>query len=105
MANKYQLTQPAREDLKEIWKYIAERNPTSADKFMREFARKFQLLADNPKIGRMHDEFILNLRSFSYKNYVIFYFQSESGVEIYRILHGSRDIDSLFEDFFEGLKP
>lgn len=104
MANKYQLSQPAREDLKEIWRYIAEKTPQSADKFMREFAKKFQLIADNPKIGQIQDEFILNLRSFPYKNYVVFYFPTEDGVEIYRVLHGSRDIDSLFEDFFEGLK-
>ena len=72
---------------------------------MREFAKKFQILAENPKIGRTHDEFVLNLRSFPYKDYVIFYFMIDNGVEIYRILHGARDIDSLFEDFFEGLKP
>jgi toxin ParE1/3/4 len=72
---------------------------------MREFARKFQLLADNPKIGRTHDEFIHNLRSFPYRDYIIFYFQIENGIEIYRVLHGTRDIDALFEDFFEGLKP
>jgi toxin ParE1/3/4 len=105
MANKYELAEPARSDLKDIWKYIAENNPNAADKFMREFAKKFQLLAENPKIGLTHDEFVLNIRSFPYKDYVIFYFPIENGVEIYRILHGARDIDSLFDDFFEGLKP
>ena len=105
MANRYELTEPARNDLKNTWAYIAENNPSAADKFMREFAKKFQLLADNPKIGRAHDEYVLDLRSFPYKDYTVFYFPIENGVEIYRILHGARDIDSLFEDFFEGLKP
>lgn len=105
MANRYYLTAPAGSDLKDIWTYIAENNPNAADKFMKEFAKKFQLLADNPKIGRAHDEYVLNLRSFPYKNYTVFYFPNENGVEIYRILHGARDIDALFEDFFEGLKP
>ena len=72
---------------------------------MREFAKKFQLLADNPKIGRAHDEYILNLRSFPYKDYVIFHFPIDDSVEIYRIFHGAQNIDELFEDFFEGLKP
>ena len=105
MASRYELTETARRDLKYIWKYIAENNSNAADKFMREFARKFQLLADNPKIGRTHEELVLNLRSFPYRDYIIFYFPIENGVEIYRVLHGTRDIDSLFEDFFEGLKP
>lgn len=105
MANRYDLTAPAGSDLKDIWNYIVERNSAAADKFMLEFAKKFQLLADNPKIGRAHDEFILNLCSFPHKDYVIFYFPIETGVEIYRVLHGARDIDSLFEDYFEGLKP
>lgn len=105
MANKPILSAPARNDLKEIWKYLAERNPMVADKFMRDFAKKFQILADNPQIGRAHDEYLINLRSFPYKDYVIFYFPTENGVEIYRVLHGARDIGSLFEDYFEGLKP
>lgn len=105
MANRYELAEAARNDLKNIWTYIAENNPNSADKFMRQFAMKFQLLADNPKIGRTHDKFVFNLRSFPYKDYVIFYFPVENGVEIYRVLHGARDIDSLFEEFFEGLQP
>jgi plasmid stabilization system protein ParE len=49
MANRYELPEAARRDLKDIWTYIAENNPNAADKFMREFAKKFQLLAENPK--------------------------------------------------------
>lgn len=45
------------------------------------------------------------MRSFPYKNYLIFYFPIENGIETYRIFHGAQDIDSLIEDFFEGLKP
>ena len=105
MANRFQLNEFARSDLKNIWTYLAEFNPDAADKFLRELAKKFQLLAENPKLGHAHDEFILKLRSFPYKKYVIFYFPTETGVEIYRILHGARDIENLFEDYFEGLKP
>ena len=95
----------AEADLENIFSYFAKYNINSARKLLLELKQKFQLLANNPKLGRTHDDFILNLRSFPYKNFVIFYFQIENGVEIYRVLHGSRDIDSLFEDFFAGLKP
>lgn len=105
MANKFELTEPAREDLKGIWSFIAENNPDSANKLLREFTKKFQVIAANPKIGRTHDELILNIRSFPFKNYIIFYFPTEFGIEIYRVLHSARDIKDLFEEFFEGLEP
>ena len=104
MANRYDLTEATRRDLKEIWSYIAENNAASADKTLRELAKKFDLLAQNPKIGSSHDEFIVNLRSFPFKTYLIFYFPIENGVEIYRVIHGARNIEDLFEDFFRGLE-
>ena len=105
MANNFQLSEFARTDLKAIWTRIAESNPNSADKYLREFSKKFQLLADNPKIGRAHDETIVNLRSFPHHKFIIFYFPTEYGVEICRVLHGARNIEDLFEDYFAGLKP
>lgn len=92
-------------DLDDIFNYVAEFNTDSAKKTIKELMQKFKLLAENPKIERSHDELILNLRSFPYKNYLIFYFPIENGVEIYRVLHGAKDIENLFENYFEGLKP
>jgi len=105
MARKFELTEPARNDLKEIWFYIAEHSQTSADRILRTFKEKFQMLAENPKLGKSQDSFIINLRSFPFKKYVIFYFPIENGVEIYRVLHGARNVEDLFEDYIEGLKP
>ena len=105
MANKFELTELARADLKAIWIYFAEYSQNSADNFLRKLAKEFQLLADNPKLGRTQDDLLLNLRSFPYKNYTIFYFPIENGVEIYRVMHGARNVEDLFETFFEGLKP
>jgi len=41
---------------------------------------------------------------FPFKKYHIYYFPIEDGVEIYRVLHGARDNEGEFEDYFEGLK-
>jgi toxin ParE1/3/4 len=43
-------------------------------------------------------------RSFPFKNHLIFYFPIENGVKIYRIIHGARNVEDLFEDFFKGLE-
>jgi toxin ParE1/3/4 len=99
------ITPSAESDLEEIWDYISERNVDAAQRLIKELGQKFNLLAKNPKIGRAHDEFIINLRSFPYKNYMILYFPIENGIEIYRVLHGARNIEEIFDDFFGGLKP
>ena len=104
MAN-YDLTELAIADLKEIWIYFAEHNVPSAQKFVKELMLKFELLSENPKMGTLRQTYIVGIRSFPYKRYVIFYFPTENGIEIYRVIHDARDIDDLFESQFEGLKP
>ncbi|HLM00818.1 MAG TPA: type II toxin-antitoxin system RelE/ParE family toxin [Pyrinomonadaceae bacterium] len=98
------LSEDAQTDLREIWLYLSENSLNSADRVIDEMMRKFRMLAENPKVGQLHDELIINLRSFPYKKYIIFYFSMENGVEIYRIIHGARNIEDLFEDFFRGLE-
>ena len=92
-------------DLDNIFNHSVEFGVDSARKFIKGLMEKFKLLAENPNIGRAQPNLLLNLRSFPYKTYTIFYFPTESGVEIYRVLHGARNIEDLFEEFFEGLKP
>ena len=94
----------AQADLKEIWLYIGEKNLASADKFVDELNHKFQILALNPKIGKLRGDLLVGLHSFPHKKHIIFYFPIEDGVEIYRVIHSSRDTETLFEDYFEGLK-
>jgi len=101
---KFTLAPLAETDLKAIWNYISEYNEDSANKFIRDISKKFELLAQNNQIGRRRDDFIIEMRVFPFKKYYIYYFPNEEGVEIYRVLHGSRDIESEFEDYFEGLK-
>jgi toxin ParE1/3/4 len=93
----------AEEDLKEIWSYVAEYNPEAAGKLIKEITRRFAILRDHPHMGREQDKLLVNLRSFAVKNYIIFYQPCEGGIEILRVLHGSRDIESIFESFLDSL--
>jgi toxin ParE1/3/4 len=87
----------ARSDLSEIWDYIAEDNDTRADAFVDLIDQKFQALASHPHLGRSRDELEEGLRSFPIGKYVIFYRGIPAGVEIVRVLHGSRDLDAMFK--------
>ncbi len=93
----------AAEDLKDIWDYVARHNENAAGKLIKEISRKFILLRDNPLVGREQNKFLVGLRSFVVKNYFIFYLPLEDGIDVLRVLHSSRDIESIFEDFFDSL--
>lgn len=95
---KVEFTKSALSDLDNIYDYIAENNQNAAISFMGELFKKFQLLADNKTIGRLRQNVMLDLRSFPHKKYVIFYFPTDEGIEIFRVIHGSRDIETQFDD-------
>lgn len=49
-------------------------------------------------MGRERSELAPFLRSFPVKIYLIFYRPIDEGIEIVRILHGSQDIETIFQD-------
>ena len=87
----------ALSDLAEIWTYIADDNAAAADAFAALIDGKFQALASQPDMGRARPELATDLRSFLVGRYVIFYLPLPDGVEIVRVLHGARDIESVFQ--------
>ncbi|PQV62519.1 toxin ParE1/3/4 [Abditibacterium utsteinense] len=87
---------PARADLREIWDYIAGDSLNAADTLSETFYEKFELLRATPEAGRQRSDLKSSLRSFPVGRYVIFYRVSDGAIEIVRVLHGARDVDSLF---------
>ena len=83
-------------DILEIWDYIAEDSIAAADDWVDRLDEQFRLLATQPKIGRPRNELAAGVRSFPFGRYVIFYMPLDDGVDVIRVLHGSRDIDAIF---------
>ena len=54
------------------------------------------LWATQPQMGRPRDELSTGLRSLPHGRYVVFYVPLADGIEVVRVLHGSRDIDDAF---------
>lgn len=94
---KYRLTRDASNDLGEIARYLATENPTAAQGLLDRIEERCRSLAEMPETGRLRGELAPNLRSVAVGNYVIFYRPDDEGIQIIRVLHGSRDIPSLFE--------
>ncbi|SRR6266404_4187398 len=85
----------ARSDLVNVREYIASENKRAAARIIREIKASFKTLLEFPEMGRRRDELRQGLRSFPIKKYVVFYFVTEDRVKIVRVLHGSRDIDTI----------
>ena len=49
-------------------------------------------------MGRRRPELAPNIRSLTVGRYVVFYQPLFRGIEVVRVLHGSRDIESIFEN-------
>lgn len=93
----------AEEDLHKVWEYVAQNNPEAAGKLIKEITRNFAVLRDFPQMGREQTRLLIGLRSFVVREYVIFYQPFESGIEVLRVMHGSRDIEKVFADFLDSL--
>jgi toxin ParE1/3/4 len=87
----------ALDDLAEIWAYIADDSPDQADAFVDLVDSKFQALSRRPRLGRRRPELSPDIRSLAFGRYVMFYLSLSQGIEVVRVLHGSRDIESIFE--------
>lgn len=94
--SRYYLSDQAREDLEEIWLYIAGNSVQAADGFVDEVISRFPTLAEQPGIGRQREELSPLLRSFPVSNYLIFYRPRSDGIDIVRVLSGFRDLPDFF---------
>jgi toxin ParE1/3/4 len=83
-------------DLLEIWDYIADDSLDRADDFLDRIEEKLQALARNPGMGRRREELLPGLQSFPVGNYVVFYREIKDGIDVIRVLRGSRDIEGIF---------
>ena len=87
----YRLSPLAERDLDEIWSDVAQdATPTTADRLIDDIIHRFDLLAEQPGMGRARPEFGMGVRSFAVENYVIYYRQEDDAL-IARVLHGRRD--------------
>ena len=75
---------------------IAADSVNAAVEFLQNIDERFSLLVTQPKMGRPRPEFGKVIRSFAFRNYLVFYDPIPDGIFIVRVLHGARDIENLF---------
>ncbi|MFQ5790986.1 MAG: type II toxin-antitoxin system RelE/ParE family toxin [Acidobacteriota bacterium] len=92
---EFALRPKARADLDGIWDYTVETwGRDQAKAYLRALNRAFKTLARKPGLGRVYDEVYEGLRVYPSGKHLIFYFASDNGIDIVRVLHERMDIPS-----------
>jgi len=87
---------PARNDLKQIYDYIAKDSKYYATNVAQDMVSKAESLSEFPEIGRVVPEIgDENVRELIIYSYRLIYEVVPNGVQILAIIHGKRDFSSL----------
>ena len=88
----------AETDFDEIWLYVAKDSGSieTANRLIDIITDRFYILATFPRIGRAREDFGRGYRSLAVGEYVVLYCLENEEVLILRVVHGHRDLDSLF---------
>lgn len=102
MARTLHITRLAEQDLFDAARYVATDSPTAAALLLEAFDQACLTLLEFPDIGSRRDfgnpELTgLRMRPIGgFEKYLIFYHATPDTLEIVRVLHGARDLPSLF---------
>ena len=93
----------ARIDLKNIGRYIAResRSRGVAVRFLDRIAARCRVYATHPELGEACPDLERDVRRFPVGNYVVVYRPLDKGIEVLRVLHGSRDIPAVWRSQFD----
>ena len=86
-------------DVVDIITPLAAENPTAAADVLVRIENTLSLLSEHPLAGTARTEIAPDLRSLpveKFRQYIVFYRPLADGIEVIRILHGSRDITAIF---------
>ena len=94
-------TIPARQDIDDIYVYIAHSDgrPLTADIFVSELVLRCESYAEafaaSHLIGTPRSDLGEQIRVFSHKRWVVVFRPIENGIEVLRVVDGSRDFSRL----------
>ncbi|MGB0719545.1 MAG: type II toxin-antitoxin system RelE/ParE family toxin [Bdellovibrionales bacterium] len=91
---KYTLTPLAEQDIEDILDYSARQfGLEQAAKYYNSLRRSFDLLIDNPRIGRDDKNAGFGMRRYVHEKHSIYYRIEDDRILILRVMHHSADPD------------
>jgi toxin ParE1/3/4 len=90
----------AVQDVKDTFRFLNDRNPQAAAKFLKAVEFASGRLARMPGMGRrwMHGEQHLpevrSVRTLGFEAWLMLYADREGAIHVLRVVHGARDLDA-----------
>jgi toxin ParE1/3/4 len=103
MARSVWVTPRALQDVADLAVYIGRNNATAAGNFLDAFDRLCEMVSQWPETGapvRFANPRLAGLRVLrlpAFPNHLVFYLPAGESIQVVRVLHGSRDLDAIFE--------
>jgi plasmid stabilization system protein ParE len=96
--SRYIFSPEARQDLIDIWDYIAQDNPAAATRVVDAIEAAVKKLADMPRMGHQREELGNDaLRVWCVHSHLIIYDPEHRPLRVVRIVSGHRDIARIFD--------
>lgn len=90
------LTEPARQDLQQLWLYIAQQGYVEyADTQLDKLLTGCELLCQQPNMGTTRNQIAEGLRLFPLDRYNIYYRYQDNSVYILHIVDAARDVRNI----------
>ena len=102
MRRKIERSAEALRDVEELIDFLCDRIAEVAQRFVDAAEATFEFLAANREVGercRFSDPRLEGIRVWpveGYRNHLVYFRPIDDGVQIVRVLHGARDVESLF---------
>ena len=91
------VTAPAEADLEGVFDYIALDSARNARKYTDELRRKIRAIGRAPRIHPLREGLRPGLRTVAHGSHVIVFRIADNVVEVLGVIHGARDLSTLFE--------
>lgn len=91
------------EDLMAIYLHIGKDRPAAAEEVLDRIESTIELLSTLPGLGNRWKSPDPRLSGLPvavvtpYRNYLVFFRRSDRGVEVYRVVHGARDLEQIVD--------
>ena len=94
------LTAEAEESRIELWLRVAQDSPAAADRLLERIDEKCRLYATQPEMGSPRPDLGRHVRCFPVGNHVVIYRPLDDGLLVLLVIHGARDIPTIFRELF-----
>ena len=99
MAARVVLSRRAQVDLRRLWRFVVDESGRDrANAVVARIRARCQLRAAHPLSGRARPELRQGIRSFPVFSEVVLYVPLPDGILVERVVHGSRDLRTAFEE-------